>query len=318
MSGNERTAVMLCRPAVRSFAFFLLWVSCGSAFAAPGHPPHTIFFNHSFTVLDAETANAIEHSDYLKTFGTFEVRTTTANGGETWTGRYIAGKQTYLEFFGPKDLQGPGVVPGISGLAISPDKAGGLSMIKAALIRQHVKPDISHRTRLYGKDEIPWFNSVSLPGETQSFEMWAMEYLPSYFDDSRTGREPADYPGDISRERYQPDTYRQKLMRDVSVIEIACPASDIPPALALFSAAGFTIRKTKDRLEASDGSTTVILDAVPLAEAGWRRVVFDLNALAADAHIEHIGRSILVVGPGDHAVWSFPIAAIVYLTQQPR
>lgn len=289
----------------RALVLLAVLGTCACAVAASKRS-HIAFFNHSFAVLDAETADAIEHSDYLKTFGVFEVRTTTANGGETWKGRYLAGKQTYLELFGPADLKD--AKPGSTGLAVSPDKAGGVAMITIALKRQGIKPDAGRRTRQFGSDQVPWFDFVSTPGEPQSLSLWAMEYLPSYFEDSRAGREPADYPGDISRERYQSDAYAERQMRDVAAVEIACPEADIKPALAMFRAAGFTIRTGRDRLEASDGSATVILDTVPPERAGLRRIVFDLNAPAAEAHVERIGRSTLVAGPGSHAVWTFAAA----------
>lgn len=285
-------------------ALVLLAMLGTSASAASSHRAHVAFFNHSFAVLDAETADAIEHSDYLKAFGVFEVRTTTANGGETWKGRYLAGRQTYLEMFGPTDLQD--AKPGSTGLAVSPDKAGGVPKITAALKRRGIKPDAGRRTKKFGAEDVPWFDFVAAPDEPKSLSVWAMEYLPSYFADSRAAREPADYPGDISRERYQSDAYAGRQMRDVSVVEIACPESDIAPALAVLDAGGFDIRKSRDRIEASDGSTTVILDTALPEQAGLRRIVFDLNAPANEAHVERIGRSTLIVGPGAHAVWVFP------------
>jgi hypothetical protein len=290
-----------------AFALLLVIGTSGHA-AATAKRPHIAFFNHSFAVLDAETADAIEHSDYLKTFGVFEVRTTAADGGETWKGRYLSGKQTYLELFGPGDTKGPGSGPGATGLALSPDTAGGVAAIKNALIQQGVAhPDAGRRTRQFGSEQIPWFDFVSTPGDPQSLSVWAMEYLPSYFEDSRTGREPAGYPGDISRERYQSDAYAERRMRDVLAVEIACPPQDAKPALAMLTAARFDIRRAPERLEASDGSTTVILDIVPPERTGLRKIVFLLNAPAKEAHVERIGRSTLIVGPGDHAVWTFPM-----------
>ncbi len=291
----------------RTLALLFLLGACGAAAAASHQRPHIAFFNHSFAVLDAQTADAIEHSDYLPSFGVFAVRTTTVDGGESWRGRYLSGKQTYLEFFGPDDLKGPGSGPGAMGLAISPDRAGGVAAITGALVGQGIAhPDSARRTRQYGSDKIPWFDYVSTPDEPKSFSVWAMEYVPSFFDDSRTGKEPAAYPGDISRERNQSDDYAQKPMRDVALIEIACPADDFKSASAMFAAGGLGMRKTRDRIEASDGSTTIVLDAVPLERAGLRRIVFDLNAPANEAHVERIGRSTLVVGPGERAVWVFP------------
>ena len=137
-----------------AIAFLLLSTISGTAFAGHAHHVHLVFFNHSFAVLDADTANAIEHSEYLKTFGVFDVRTTTANGGETWKGRYLAGRQPYLELFGPDDLKDS--VVGATGIAISPDRAGGVAAVKAALIHQGIAhPDSARRTRQYGAEQVP-------------------------------------------------------------------------------------------------------------------------------------------------------------------
>lgn len=73
----------------------------------------------------------------------------------------------------------------------------------------------------------------------------------------------------------------------------------------MFEASGFAIRKSRASVEASDGTTTIILDSVPVALVGLRRVVFDLNAPAGTAHVGRTGRSTLVVGPGKHAMWAF-------------
>lgn len=281
-------------------AIFLLLATQGVAAAAP-----LAFFNHSFAVLDAETAEAIQHSDYLPRFGVFDVRTTTANGGETWKGRYLAGRQTYLEFFGPKDLQD--AAPGATGIAVSPDRAGGLAAVTRGLVRHGVDhPETGRRTKQFGTEQVAWFDFAAAPGDPKTLSVWAMEYVPSFFEDKRAGREGADHPGDISRERYQSDAYTERQMRDVAAVEIACSAEDAKQALITFEAAGLRVREARDRFEASDGSTRIILDIVPLDQAGLRRIVFDLNAPADAAHVERIGRSSLIVGPGAHAVWVFP------------
>ncbi len=38
-----------------------------------------LFYNHSYGVFDRETADAIEHSDYLREFANFQVRTTSGH-----------------------------------------------------------------------------------------------------------------------------------------------------------------------------------------------------------------------------------------------
>jgi hypothetical protein len=281
----------------------LLLIVPSFAVADQASPPQVAFFNHSYAVLDAETADAIEHSDYLKTFGVLEVQTTVANAGETWRGRYLAGRQTYLEFFGPTDLKDAPV--GSTGFAISPDKSGGLAIIKTRLVQNGMAhPESMQRTKQFGTDQIPWFDLVAAPGETKWLSAWAMEYLPSYFDDPRTKKEPADFPGDISRERYRSDDYTNKPMRDVSALEIAAPASEVATARPLLVAAGFDVTTTADGIIARDAEMTIVLKNAPEATAGLRQIIFTLNQPVAAPHVERIGHSVLTL-TGGQAVWGF-------------
>jgi hypothetical protein len=281
----------------------LLLIVPSFAVAEQASPPQVAFFNHSYAVLDAETADAIEHSDYLKTFGVLEIQTTVANAGETWRGRYLAGRQTYLEFFGATDLKDAPV--GSTGFAISPDTAGGLAILKTRLVQNGIAhPDSMQRTKQFGTDQVPWFDLVAPPGETKWLSVWAMEYLPSYFDDPRTKKEPADFPGDISRERYRSDDYTTKLMRDISALEIAATASEIATARPLLVAAGFDITATADGVTARDPNMTIVLTNASDATAGLRQITFTLNQPVTETHVERIGHSVLTLTGGE-AVWVF-------------
>jgi Family of unknown function (DUF5829) len=280
----------------------LLFCGAGEGLAAP--QGQVAFFNHSFAILDSETADAIAHSDYLRRFGVFEVRTTVANGGEKWTGRYLSGRQTYLELFGPKDLEGAGA--GSTGLAVSPDRIGGLAILKGRLLAGGMaKLDTARRTRKMGEAQVPWFDFVAPPGDPATLSTWAMEYLSSFLADPRTGKGPAAFAGDVSRKRYQSNDYEHRLMRDVSGVEIAATAEDIASARAVLAAAGFQVSRDGKRLDARDADTAIVLDAAPAAQAGMRRIVFVLNAPARTVHIERLGHSTLTVGPGRSAIWLF-------------
>jgi len=261
------------------------------------------FLNHSFAVVDQTTANAIEQSDYLRRFAVFSIRTTHADGGETWTGRYLMGRKTYLEVFGPKD--GGGDV-GTTGIGISPDRVGGL----AVLIQRFARTSPSQletevRTRQYGQEQVPWFNSAHTHEEGDALSVWAMEYFPSFMNDPRSEKKPAKGPNDaISRERYLTDDYLRRMMRDVRLIEISATKRDIALARPMFSAAGFRVNQERDRLVARDADTTIIVAGTSREAAGIRRVEFVLNA-PTTRHVEYLGRSTLTVGPGTRAVWMF-------------
>ena len=282
-----------------------------TARAEEHRPPHVrqlLFFNHAYGVLDRETADAIEHSGYLRDFADFQVRTTTGAGGQTWTGRYVYGRETYLELFGVGDLPGQDGAFGSTGMGVSTERAGDLATVTERLREQGIANPIEFRqTRDFGDGvPVPWFDAVFTTGQYDRFGPWAMEYLPEYLADPRSNTEPAGYPGDVGRERYLSDGYRDHLLRDVTSIRLAVSARDLANTVPLLRAGGFVVRPVADGGVVADrGGTTIRFDAVSPDQAGLRQVELSLNCLVAYRHEERIGRSTLVAGPGIRAVWTF-------------
>lgn len=283
----------------------LVLAGCATT-SAPAQRDQIGFFNHGYAVLDPETAAAISQSEFLRAFMVFEQRTTHANDGNQWTARYLYGRETYFEFFAPTDL-GPGMErpEGATGLAVSPDSAGGLIALGERLTASNQTFVLAPRTRLLGETQVDWFNALALQSgfDNTLLAAWAMEYAPAYFD--ADNKEPAEGPDDaISRERYHSDDYRQRLARDVSAIEIGAPSVEIAEAAPLFRAAGFEVIERDGGLEARDRDMRITLISAEGEEAGLRRLEFVLNAPAARRE-ERIGRSTLTVGPGRTAIWTF-------------
>jgi len=265
-----------------------------------------LFFNHAYGVLDRETADAIEHSTYLREFANFQVRTTTG-AGQTWTGRYLMGRETYLELFGEGDLPGQDAALGSGGMGISTERSGDLPTVLQRLRDQGIAEPIEfQQTRDFGDGiPIPWFDAVFTTGAYDAFGAWAMEYETTYFADPRSNTEPASFPGDISRERYLNDDYRDHELRDVTCVRLAVTQTDLDATVPLLRAGGFSVQTVPGGVVATRGGTTLRFDAVPRAEAGLKQVELSLNRPVARRHVEQIGRSTLVVGPGARAVWTF-------------
>ena len=131
----------------------------------------------------------------LRDLGAFEERTTTADG-DIWSGRYLYGRSTYLEFFG----EGDNAPVGATGVALSPDLTGGLAIIEQRL-RGTGPPDPARhrRVRRLDDDEVPWFETLSLTSEHDRSAIWVMEYDPAWFEDPRSGSGSAAGEADVSR-----------------------------------------------------------------------------------------------------------------------
>ncbi|WP_435120577.1 DUF5829 family protein [Amycolatopsis thermoflava] len=266
-----------------------------------------LYFNHAYGVIDRETADAVEHSQFLREFANFQVRTTTG-GGQTWTARYVLGRETYLELFGVGDLAGQNGVLGAGGLAVSAERDGDLAAAAERLRALGDEPVLSLQTRDFGDGvPVPWFDVVFTSGITSydAFGARGMEYRPEFFADPRSNTEPASYPGDVGRERVLPDDYAGHLMREVTAIRIGIIAGDHADTVPLLRAGGFAVRTTPHGTVATRGGTTIRLDVVPPAEIGLRSVEFSLSGAVNHRHVERIGDSELVVGPGPRAHWTF-------------
>lgn len=267
-----------------------------------------LFYNHAYGVLDRETADAVEHSAYLREFADFEVRTTTGSGGQTWTGRYLMGRETYVELFGVGDLPGQDGVLGAAGMGVSTERDGDLDTVIQRLRDMGITdPLLFQQTRDFGDGvPVPWFDAVFTTGEYDAFGTWGMEYRPEYFADPRGRTGPARYPGDVGRDRYLRDDYAKHLMRDLTSIRLGVTPRDLANTVPLLRAGGFQVRPTKEGgVIARGGTTTIRLDAVARDRAGLREITFGLNRAVPYRHVEKIGNSALVVGPGKHAVWTF-------------
>ncbi len=275
----------------------------------PSPERQLLYYNHLYGVLDRETADAIEHSAYLREFANFQVRTTTGAGGQTWTGRYLLGRETYFELFGVGDLPGPDGVLGAAGMGVSVERAGDLATVIQRLRDQGIADPVEFsQTRDFGDGvPVPWFEAVFTTDQYDAFGAWGMEYRPEYFADPRSSTEPANYPGDVGRERYLSDLYRDHLMRDVTSVRLAVTTRDLANTVPLLRAGGFTVRSVADGgIVAHGGGTTIRFDAVARGQAGLRQITMSLNRPVSYRHEERIGHSTLTVGPGARAVWTFP------------
>lgn len=269
-----------------------------------------LHYNHAYAVVDTETANAIAESDYLREFANFELRTTTG-GGLTWTGRYLYGRETYLEFFKENDFPAPDDIAGATGLAVSADRDGALAEVVEQLPAAGLPDAVPFlQTRDFGDGvRVPWFDGVNTVPSYDALAAWGMEYRDEYFADPRSNTEPASFPGDVSRERYLSDAYRDHLMRDVTGVHMAITEKDLATTVPLLRTGGFSVQTTSTGVVALGGGTTIRLDAVPYDQVGLRRVDFSLTRTITYQDEVRIGNSTLVVGPRDRAYWTFDAPA---------
>jgi hypothetical protein len=259
--------------------------------------PQLAFFDHAYAVLDQLTADAIEGSDYLRGLGRFVVATTTGNG-ETWTGRYLFGRRTYVELFGPTDVQTSDDYS--SGIGLSTEHRGDLATLAS---RVGVDVETGRMTREEGDQQTPWFDHLSSAEPSRELEVWVMEFLGEPSDLERRSAAFEEWAqGRAEADRTTPS------LGEVSSVRLDAPISDIEAAEPVLRAAGYDVTRQGETWTATDGQQTILLNGGAAADAtGLRRIEFSLDSSPSSVHVEPLGRSTLSVGPGPRATWEFGI-----------
>lgn len=274
---------------------------CAPAYGTTKRAPSTqiAHLNHFYATVDAETVAAIRNSAFLKRFANLEVRTTKGTLS-TWTGTYFYGRETYAQFFGPGDFQisgNPAPVGGW-GIALSGDRLGHIAELKLRLDSVGLRAVVELDTRTFGTRKFLWFTALTAVsqhgdsgGRNDVVSAWAMEYVPSYFDLPEVAKEPAEGAADvISRERYQSDLYRQKMMRDVTRVEFDVKAKDYARIDPMLRAAGFKMRRSGNRVVAGGEENDLVFHLAGTMRL--RKIEFSLNA--------PVGREVHVLGKSRH------------------
>lgn len=143
--------------------------------------PQVAYFDHVFAVVDAGTADEIADSDFLRGFGMFEVGTTATDMG-SWTGRYLFGRRTYVELFGPDDLEGPEAQEGAVGLGLSSRSRGGLKLVSDQMATLGGRAEQGRRMLDEDNEQKPWFDYLKSVGPSQIFGTWVSEDLTAQSD----------------------------------------------------------------------------------------------------------------------------------------
>jgi hypothetical protein len=98
------------------------------------HPEPLARFAHVYAVFDDETAKVVASSAYLRDFSGLVAKTTREDEGH-YHGRYILGRESYVELFGPADydLDEPPAAVGLIGIGLNSEHVGGLERLKSAV-----------------------------------------------------------------------------------------------------------------------------------------------------------------------------------------
>lgn len=178
-------------------AMALAMLPLAAAFPADRLPP--VYLTHFFVTLDQASYDALRTSPQVAALGATEEKHTVA-GSRNWTGFYIQGRQTYMEFFGAAAIP-EGMRLGETGLALTVEESGGVAAVAERLRTAFGdKVETGNTVATLAGGNVPWFNSVSLKNDGPApISIWFMEIDPGFL----AAKHPGAHIGHpLSRQEY--------------------------------------------------------------------------------------------------------------------
>lgn len=265
-----------------------------------------VFFNHAYVNVAPATFEAIRASLFVKDeFGSAESRTVVADGGKAgWSGYYLYGERTYLEFF----PAGSGDPLGKIGIGLSIDDRQQLPRLAKRLSASTGVPvPIGKQTRTLQGAEVDWFDAIGPDyGESSNpmLETWVMALYPTYlrkrYPDLTAQEDGVERGRNLARQ-YLPG----RLLRNVTGISLVLAVAERGRLLKVLGGAGFTITRRGKSDEAAGGEFRFILSTASARHPRSITYHLALNR-SAEAQTLKIGASTLAIQPGAAATWHFP------------
>lgn len=203
----------------------------------------SVCLNHLNLVLDDATYSDLAGSSFLRdNFAGSAIATTAANGGESWSGIYLYGEHTYVEFFSAKGAR-KGREVGDSAIGFGVEEEGGAHVLAEALRQSfgaHVQEGV--RTKVLAGEEFPWFKVATIvPADGHPmFSDWVMEYDPGFMKHRYADLQPEE--DGITRRQYLERSFRNdRLLGDVDEVDVALAPARADLLLRELRIFGYTV-----------------------------------------------------------------------------
>jgi len=267
--------------------------------------------NHFFVVPDGDTYRALAESEFLrKSFAVTETRTT-VRADSTYSGLYLYGEHTCLEFLWAIDDRSIGI--GDSGVAFGVEEHGALQHISEALPLEF-PAKLSEISRELDGRPVPWFlmaspRSLPYKGST-GFSFWLMEYdsrfLAEWHSSSAGTMQSITRHGVLAR---YAATLREKpadpCFRDIVGLTVALEESQITFFTALCKSFGFGVGVAGDMTVLQGPAFELRLIPEESRSRGILEATLRLNHRPAQPREHRFGTTVLNVLPDGTAKWVF-------------
>ncbi|MEM8640429.1 MAG: DUF5829 family protein [Cyanobacteria bacterium P01_G01_bin.54] len=264
-------------------------------------PP--IEFNHLYITLAPETIESIVKSAFIShTFSI--VRQTVKADDSSWTGTYLRGKRTYLEFFAPGGAAD--VREGYAGMGFSTQRLGQIDQIEETLKSRITENRLSRhlRCRQTEQGEVPWFHTLSIvPLETQHFMAWLMDFHEDYL---KTENIKMTTAGHFEREAYMAACgVSGSLLNDILEVHLELSTEEHAVLDQLLGTLGFQTSCVGNTTRYCSAAFTLCVSSVSAPDYRIRQVICSMTTTASQAQAYVFGDDARLTVDSTSMVWSF-------------
>jgi hypothetical protein len=284
-----------------------------------------VLLNHVYLTIEPNTYNAIVNSEFIKTtFAGGGERTVTSN--TSWTGLYLLGQETYLEFYNPdKNRQNPDKYTqsvGSAGVIWGIEQEGGSAAWFHAAQRTDSAFASTTATILFPRkigasatwaklssapdSSIPWAYFTRTNYDNQSerpFASWAIEYHRKYLKTANPDCKPEE--DGITRRQYLMRQYAPtKLLQNITSVCIALDSVETRRFVRELKAGGYALREGKREIKAdAQGFHFRIVHATE-SRKGIIEIRMKLNR-SMPHQVYTFGENSTLMLDAEEAVWTF-------------
>jgi len=265
-------------------------------------PP--VYLNHISICVDQQTYDDIGKSDFIQNqFAGFSRSTTVSNGGETWTGTYIRGRNTYIEFFAPS---GDSRI-GDAGIGLGVEEEGGINIVYSALMKMsggRVRKDL--RTKKIDGRDIPWFYDIGIDDadESADFVCWVMEYHRDYMKNLYP--EAGAGENGITRSQVLSHAFKNdRYFEDIEEATLALSGPEADRFVDELRSFGYKIIQHDGRRECIGPDIKFTVIPRTSSEGGITNLRLSLLKPVEGQNVLTFGPKSILKIAGKHAVWTF-------------
>ena len=267
-----------------------------------------ISLNHLFVVLEPQTYADIVKSDFLHTeFAPMEQRAT-VRADQSYSGTYLYGFSTYIEFFQSTEAAARGFKPNDSGIAFGLEEPGAIVDLESKMAAK-IPAHQSTITRQYADEQLPWFYLVE--PKNFPFRTWVMEYHPSFlaqWNPSTVATANEGIARNLVIDRYKSivdDAPKEPCFRDITSVTLGVDRDTITKLTQLYQLWGMRLRAKGGLVSLESADLAIHLVAETPTARGIQQIEFRLNHMPKDPAPRRFGEKSVLTFHGKFGTWMF-------------